>query len=73
MQFSSRDLRLQWELPLTAVAGVQGEQNGIRFASKYGKEDDKVIILQDPTSREWFFNKIKNVVNAYNARRRLTR
>lgn len=73
MQLSSRDLRLQWELPLTSVAGVQGEQTGIRFASKHGKEDDKFIIIQDPSSREWFFDQVKSIVNAYNARRRLTR
>lgn len=71
--FSTRDLRVQWDMPLTSVAGVQGEHEGIRFNSKLGKDYDKLLGIQDTGSREWFFNQVKDVVLAFNARKRLER
>ena len=60
-------------MPLTSVAGVQGEHSGIRFSSKLGKDYDKFLTIQDVGSKEWFFNQVKAVVLAFNARRRLER
>ncbi|KAH8120322.1 vacuolar protein sorting-associated protein vps13 [Phellopilus nigrolimitatus] len=73
ISFSSRELRLQWDLSLTSVAGVQGEHTGIRFASKAGRDHDKFVIIQDNGSKDWFFEEVKAVVMAFNARRRLER
>ena len=60
-------------MPLTSVAGVQGEHGGIRFNSKLGRDHDKLLGIQDVGSREWFFNQVKEVVLAFNAKRRLER
>ncbi|KAL5518944.1 VPS13 [Sanghuangporus vaninii] len=73
IQFSSRGLRLHWEMPLTGIAGVQGEQTGIRFVSKNGRDYDRFVVIQDAGSREWFFEQVKAVVLSFNARRRLER
>ncbi|KAI5124698.1 hypothetical protein M0805_004304 [Coniferiporia weirii] len=73
VSFSSKDLRVHWDLSLTSVAGVQGEHTGIRFVSKAGQDHDRFVIIQDSSSKEWFFEKVKAVVMAFNARRRLER
>ncbi|EJD03959.1 vacuolar protein sorting-associated protein vps13 [Fomitiporia mediterranea MF3/22] len=73
LSFSSRGLHLHWEMPLTTIAGVQGESTGIRFVSKAGHEQDRFVIIQDSGSKEWFFEQVKAVVMSFNARRRLER
>lgn len=62
-----------WDLPFTKIQGVQGEHTGIRFVSKLGKEYDKFVVIQDPGSKEWFFEQVKSVVVSFNAKRRLER
>lgn len=73
LKFTSKYLRVLWDMPLTNVAGVQAEHTGIQFTSKSGREYDKSVIIQDRASKDWFFEKVKAVVVSYNARRRLER
>lgn len=73
LSFSSRGLKLQWDLPLTSVAGVKGDHNGIRFKSKAGRDHDRFVIIPNSSSKDWFFEKIRTVVLAFNAKRRLER
>lgn len=60
-------------MTLTSIAGVQGEQTGIRFVSKSGRDYDRFVVIQDAGSREWFFEQVKGLVLSFNARRRLER
>lgn len=73
LKFAPKNLRVMWDMPLTTVAGVQAEHTGILFTSKSGREFDKSVIIQDRTSKDWFFEKVKTVVVSYNAKRRLER
>ncbi|KLO14457.1 hypothetical protein SCHPADRAFT_996578 [Schizopora paradoxa] len=73
LSFSSRKLRLMWDMPFSTVQGVTIENTGIRFVSKAGKEQDRFVYIQSQSSIEWFFNEVANVVKGYNARRRLER
>ncbi|KIY52729.1 hypothetical protein FISHEDRAFT_63685 [Fistulina hepatica ATCC 64428] len=71
LSFWSKRLRLEWELPFTQVAGVTVEDNGIRFAHKTGRENDKFVYIPDKKSQSWFFQEVASVVKAFNARRRM--
>lgn len=73
LSFSPNGLQLQWDLPLTSVAGVQGESTGIQFTSKGSRDNDRFVPIQDKASKDWFFEKVKAVVLAFNAKRRLER
>ncbi|KDQ63547.1 hypothetical protein JAAARDRAFT_29565 [Jaapia argillacea MUCL 33604] len=69
--FSSRKLRLEWELPFTHAQGVTIEDTGIRFAHKAGKDHDKFVFIPDKASQSWFFGQVASVVKNFNIRRRM--
>ncbi|KAG5639247.1 hypothetical protein H0H81_005321 [Sphagnurus paluster] len=71
LSFTSKNLRLDWELPFTDVQGVTVEDTGIRFAHKAGKENDKFAYIPDKNSQSWFFGHVASVVKAFNARKRM--
>ncbi|KAG1730516.1 vacuolar protein sorting-associated protein 13, partial [Suillus paluster] len=71
LSFSSKKLRLAWDLPMTMVQGVAVEDTGIRFTHKSGKDHDKVVFIPDRLSQTWFFGQITSVVKAFNNRRRM--
>ena len=71
ISFSSKRLRLEWELPFTLVSGVTIEDSGIRFVNKAGREHDKFIRIAEKSSQAWFFGQIASVVKAFNTRRRM--
>ena len=73
LAFSSRNLRLMWDMPFATVQGVTIENTGIRFVSKAGKEQDHFVSISSQSSIEWFFKEVSNVVKVYNAHRRLER
>ena len=67
----SKKLRLDWDLPFTAVRGVTVEDTGIRFAHKAGKDHDKFVFVPNKSSQSWFFGEVAAVVKSYNIRRRM--
>ncbi|KAE9408077.1 vacuolar protein sorting-associated protein vps13 [Gymnopus androsaceus JB14] len=71
LSFWSKKLRLDWELPLTQVQGITVEDTGIRFAHKSGREHDKFVFIPDKASQSWFFERVANVVKAFNVRKRM--
>jgi vacuolar protein sorting-associated protein 13A/C len=71
LSFYSKRLRLDWELPFNQIQGVTAEDNGIRFAHRLGRENDKFTIIPDKASQTWFFNQVAAVVKQFNARRRM--
>jgi len=71
LAFSTKRLRLNWDLPLIQVQRVFNEDRGIRFVHKNGKDHDKYIVLEDKNSQAWFYEQIAVVVKSFNSRRRM--
>jgi vacuolar protein sorting-associated protein 13A/C len=71
LAFSTKRLRLNWDLPLMQVQRVFNEDRGIRFVHKSGKDHDKYIVLEDKNSQAWFYEQIAVVVKSFNSRRRM--
>lgn len=71
LSFTSRRLRLDWDLPFSDIQGVAVEDNGVRFSHKSGRIYDRFVLIPDQDTLAWFFGQISSVVKAFNARRRM--
>ncbi|KAI6133067.1 vacuolar protein sorting-associated protein 13 [Pisolithus croceorrhizus] len=71
LSFTSRRLRLDWDLPFSDIQGVTTEDNGIRFSHKSGRDYDRFVLIPDKNTLAWFFGQIASVVKSFNARRRM--
>lgn len=64
--FSSRRLRLAWDLPFAYVKAVNIEPSGIMFKHKEGDFRSQFVHCAKESTRDWFF---KRVVRDHNARK----
>jgi vacuolar protein sorting-associated protein 13A/C len=71
LSFWSKKLRLDWDLPLTLVQGVQTEATGILFVHKQGPGMNKFVLIPDKKSQTWFFGEVAAVVRTFNQQRRM--
>lgn len=71
LSFTSRRLRLVWDLPFSDIQGVAIEDNGVRFSHKSGRDHDRFVLIPDKNTLVWFFGQIASVVKSFNARRRM--
>jgi len=71
LSFWSKKLRLDWDLPLTQVQGVQTEPTGILFVHKQGSGMNKFVLIPDKKSQTWFFGEVAAVVRTFNQQRRM--
>ncbi|KAH7104413.1 vacuolar protein sorting-associated protein vps13 [Auriculariales sp. MPI-PUGE-AT-0066] len=70
LSFSSRRLRLNWDLPFANVTAVNIENAGITFKDRNGPGADKFLPIAEASAKDWFFEQIARVVKDFNLKRR---
>lgn len=69
LAFSSRRLRLAWDLPFAYVKAVNIEPSGIMFKHKEGDYRSQFVHCAKESTRDWFFKQVARVVRDHNARK----